>query len=292
MTTTPTPLMQSAEMQATLRACGQAPLRLADGTLVLRRRFFPGVTVAMLSRAWIDPATLPGLIRQAGLNHAPLILSPDHPAPGLTKLGAVPLVTPTCMAELDLRGDLRAGLHQKWRNALVQAERSPLRITRRILGDRSDNWLLTADQAQQRARGYRNWPVPLTLAYARANPGKAVEFSATDGDTVAAMLFLCHGAIATYHIGCTTARGRWMNAHRLILWQAMRWLAKRGFQRLDLGPVSTEDAPGLARFKLGTGARARWLGGTWGWWPPLGRSLRPLAGLDRGGMRWTDPHAG
>jgi hypothetical protein len=32
---------------------------------------------------------------------------------------------------------------------------------------------------------------------------------------------------------------------------------------LDLGTVDTENAPGLARFKIGSGAQIRSLGGTW-----------------------------
>jgi hypothetical protein len=32
---------------------------------------------------------------------------------------------------------------------------------------------------------------------------------------------------------------------------------------LDLGTLDTQNAPGLARFKLGSGATAQLLGGTW-----------------------------
>ena len=85
--------------------------------------------------------------------------------------------------------------------------------------------------------------------------------------------------------GHTTAAGRAVSAHTLLLWQAADWLASKGHDRLDLGLINTEDAPGLARFKLGAGACARPLGGTWIWWPPLGRTLRPLAALDRRLMR-------
>jgi len=123
-----------------------------------------------------------------------------------------------------------------------------------------------------------------------ANPGQAKLFTAFDGrDPVAQMLFLRHGGGATYHIGHTTGRGRALSAHNLLLWNAMCWLAAKGHRRLDLGLISTDKAAGLARFKLATGATARALGGTWLWWPPLGRALRPLAALDRRAMlsRWT-----
>ena len=75
-----------------------------------------------------------------------------------------------------------------------------------------------------------------------------------------------------------------MSAHNLLMWRAALWLARQGHRRLDLGPIDTANAPGLARFKLGIGAHARRLGGTWGWWPPLGSLLGPLAALDRARM--------
>lgn len=77
------------------------------------------------------------------------------------------------------------------------------------------------------------------------------------------MLFICHGPVATYHIGWTSDEGRRAEAHRQILVHAIDWLAHRGIQRLDLGTLDTEHAPGLARFKLGTGARPVALDGTW-----------------------------
>jgi hypothetical protein len=47
-----------------------------------------------------------------------------------------------------------------------------------------------------------------------------------------------------------------------MLARAAEALAAEGLRWLDLGTVDTEAAPGLARFKLGTGARLRRLGAT------------------------------
>ncbi|MCP4821132.1 MAG: GNAT family N-acetyltransferase, partial [Shimia sp.] len=113
--------------------------------------------------------------------------------------------------------------------------------------------------------------------YARANKGDAKLFIAFDGAApVAAMLILRHGQSATYHVSHTTDDGRKKCAHNLLMWEAMQWLAAKGVTTLDLGQVDTEKSAGLARFKLGTGARPRPLGGTWLWWPPLGKTLKPL----------------
>ncbi len=288
----PTPLQQHPCFAAALTAVGQRPLMLegAAPMLVLRRRFRGGLRLAMLARAAMPvPGDCLDRLRAAGLDGAPVILSPDAPTPALARLGPVPLMTPATVAELDLRAPAaqrRARLHPKWRNRLKHAEAGPLRITRQNLPQDPGHWLFTADGLQQRRRGYRGWPPALTLAYGAENPGMAKLFTAFEGKTpVAAMLFLRHGTGATYHIGYTDARGRALSAHNLLLWQAAAWLAARGHQRLDLGLIDQRNAPGLARFKLGSGARARRLGGTWGWWPPLGRTLAPLAALDRGAMR-------
>ena len=67
---------------------------------------------------------------------------------------------------------------------------------------------------------------------------------------------------ASYHVGWSGPEGRAANAHPLLLWSAMQALAAEGINRLDLGDVNTEDAPGLARFKIGAGANVRPLGPT------------------------------
>ncbi|CUI02114.1 GNAT family N-acetyltransferase [Leisingera aquaemixtae] len=278
-------LQQSPEFARALMACGQAPLVL-DGTLVLQRRLPGGLRLAMVNRADLgNPAPLMAALRGQGLGRTPLILSPEAPAPHLARLGAVPLATPAHAALWDLTGDpdqRRAALHQKWRNRLKHGEAQTLRLTRQNLPHDVRHWLFQADAQQQTMRGYRSWPIGLTLAYARENKGQAKLFQAFEGkDPAAAILILTHGSTATYHIAHTTRRGKQLSAHTLLLWEAASWLASKGICRLDLGLINTEDAPGLARFKLGTGARLHRLGGTWGLWPPLGRLLRPLARLDR-----------
>jgi hypothetical protein len=148
-----------------------------------------------------------------------------------------------------------------------------------------DHWLLRAEAEQQARKRYRNWPVALTLAYVARTPDRSRLFTASVGRRpVAGMLFLRHGLGATYHVGFSDPGGRHLSAHTLLLWSAACWLADQGHTRLDLGQIDTENAPGLTRFKLGAGARPRRLGGTWAWWPRLGRCLAPLAMLDRNRM--------
>ena len=281
----PRPLHQSTEYRQALRLTEAKTTTLADDTLVLRRTL-KGIPVAMLPRATVSKETLPEMIRAAGLRRDLLVISPDHPAPWLGDIGAVAVMSPTYVADLDLTGDLRAQMHQKWRNRLTAAGKQGLRVTRQNLPVKPDNWILQQDAQQQSARGYATWSDALTLAYSKANRGSAKLFTAFDGkEQIAAMLILCHGDRATYHVSHATHAGRDASAHNLLLWEAMTWLVKKGVSRLELGQVDTEKAAGLARFKLGTGAKVRPLGGTWLWWPPLGKTLAPLKFLDQKQMR-------
>ncbi len=285
-------LPQSQEFAAALRLSGQAPLQLErmQDMVVLRRKFFGRIPVAMINRARMDkPQRLLEILQEEGMPRTPVLLSPEHPSPELARLGALPLMTPASVAMLDLSGNTqsrRARLQQKWRNRLNQAEQSDLRITRQNMPLDAGHWLLQADVSLQKARGYRSWPIGLTLAYAKANPGQAKLFQAFRGkDIVAGILIFTHGDRATYHIAHSTEAGKACNAHNLLMWSAMEWLATKSMHSLDLGVINTEDAEGLARFKLGTGARVNTLGGTWIYWPPLGRKLAPLAALDLRLMR-------
>lgn len=281
-------LPQTPEFARALAATGKEPMVLSQlkDTVVMRRKLLGRIDVAMVNRARIDkPLRLIEQISEQGLHRTPVILSPETPTPALARHGAVPLVSPAYVGLVDLTGDhdqRRARLHQKWRNRLVHAERQGLRVTRQSLPQTPAHWLFAADAAQQARRGYRSWPVDLTLAYARENKGMARVFEAHEGkDIVAGILVLRHGRGATYHIAHTTERGKALSAHNLLMWEAMNWLAKQGCEQLDLGVINTEDAPGLARFKLGSGARLHQLGGTWAYWAPMGRLLRPIAALDK-----------
>ena len=72
-----------------------------------------------------------------------------------------------------------------------------------------------------------------------------------------------HGSRATYHIGWTNCEGRRRSAGNLLMWSAMTRLARLSVTELDFGGLNTRDTRGIARFKLGAGARVKTLCGTW-----------------------------
>ncbi len=162
---------------------------------------------------------------------------------------------------------LRAALEGKWRNRLVRAESNPaLRV--QINASRSQvQWLLEREREQRAARHFLGLPTSFVEAWmdVAPKPAKAVVLASaiSQGQTVAAMLFLLHGRVATYHIGWADPTGRELNAHNLLLWRAMQHLSGQGFTALDLGGVNTHALPGISRFKIGTGGQVLTLAGTY-----------------------------
>lgn len=208
---------------------------------VILRHVGPLGTLALIPRGPVwrapppDPDAALRALRRTLPRRTALMINADGPMTGGRRL--LPLITGQHIAEWDISAEpatLWAGLKGKWRNRLCRAQQAGLKITETPLPACSDHWLLQAEARQAR----RN------------------------GAPVAALLYLRHGVRATYQIGWTGAAGRAVNAQTLLLWQAALHLRDRGVQRFDLGTIDTETAPGLARFKLGTGARARALGAT------------------------------
>lgn len=288
----PPALQQHDSFERALDLWGRKTFRLDGPTrhlMVLREN--PIGTLAMMSRADLsrdDIATLPDRLRDHGLERALVVLSPARPAPDLAGIGALPLMTPASSAMLDLRADrdsLRAGLHQKWRNRLKQAESAGLSVRRQNMPLTLEHPLFALDRALQQRNRFRNWPAAFTLAFASANPGAAKLFTAFQGSApIAYLLALRYGAGACYHIGHNLPAGRAVSAHNLLLWQAMLWARSKGATQFDLGLLDDRHMPGLARFKRGTGAQTTCMGGTWALWLPLRRALRAVSWLDRNVM--------
>ncbi|KMK66982.1 GNAT family N-acetyltransferase [Puniceibacterium sp. IMCC21224] len=275
------PLPQSTEFAETCAHLGIALQRHETHEAVWqsRQRRVPilgAVDIVSRGPVWHCAAAPKAWLNQV---KRPLILNADGiDATALRAAGFWPLVTPATLALLPLGTPvaMRGALRQKWRNRLNRAESAGLHVTHNPLRD-ANHWLLQAEAAQASAKGYRGWPAVFSAAYAVANPGAAQLFEAWRGSQrLAGLLILRHGSMATYHIGHSAEDGRKTNAMNLLLWQAMLWLSGQGVTRLDLGMINTQDAPGLARFKLGTGAARHRLGGTWIWHPCLTPVARRL----------------
>ncbi|UMA65642.1 GNAT family N-acetyltransferase [Roseivivax marinus] len=185
----------------------------------------------------------------------------------LRRAGYWPLMTPVTLARLPLGPEaaMRARMAQKWRNRLNAAARTGLELRHVPMPADADHWLLQADAAQARRAGYAAWPPALVVAWVVTSPGTAVLFEArVSGRPVAGLILLRHGPGATYHVAHSRPEGRARHAMQALLWEAMLWAQAESVREIDLGAIDTHGGRGLARFKLGTGARPHRLSGTWG----------------------------
>ncbi|MCF6315517.1 MAG: GNAT family N-acetyltransferase [Marinosulfonomonas sp.] len=181
-------------------------------------------------------------------------------------LRLIPMMTPTTNAQLTLPVTMEI-LHGKWRNSLKKAQNSGLRTRHITCPTKALLSLLEVDHKQQGAKSYRALPAAFTLKWHRKNPAalRLITVSTSgsiSGGTIATALLILHGNTATYHISHTTDAGRKLSAGRLALWRAFNDFTAQGVRQIDLGQIDTVNASGLARFKLGTGARAQMNGAT------------------------------
>jgi Acetyltransferase (GNAT) domain len=252
------PMQQSTVYAVAAQACG-ARARFIDlgvgQALSIERR---GVRMVFRGPVWRGPVAADDrcrAIRQLALHPGVTLVTPNEPVRGF---GLVPLVTPIHHAVWDLASDLRAGLDPRWRGPLLAAERRGLCV--RTDGEDTLEALLAAELPLRRARGYRTLPP----AFTRALPKGALRLWdwQHNGALGAAMCLVRHGTTASYHLAWAGPAAREREVHRLMLWRAALALRDEGVRWLDLGSVDSMAAPGLARFKLGTGAALHRLGAT------------------------------
>lgn len=283
------PLQQHPQFAAALAAMGRRhdTIHLTGDAMaqVMIRRFNPFQRrLRMVSRGpvWrVSPNRQTELDAACALHDAGIhLINNEGMSPEVLKLaGYRQIMTPATIAVLDLgetQQERVQAMTAKWRNAMRKAAHAGLMLDVQSYSAAKHQWILSADAIQRKARRYRALSGDLVQAYATVNKNQVCVVTASDGATpLAAMIFLKHGAGATYHIGWTSPAGRAVNTHNLCLSIAMDSLSASGVQQLDLGQIDTVNLPGLARFKLGSGAKAIRLGGTWLRMPRL--PTRPLA---------------
>jgi hypothetical protein len=72
------------------------------------------------------------------------------------------------------------------------------------------------------------------------------------GRTVASALFFHNDSEAIYKFGASDDAGLELRANNLVMWEAIKWLGRKGTRLLRLGRTSA-DNEGLRRYKLGWG---------------------------------------
>lgn len=89
------------------------------------------------------------------------------------------------------------------------------------------------------------------------SPGFGTVVLASHGGTVIAGAVFFHlGDQALYKYGASDRSAQNLRANNLVIWEAIRWYAEKGFHSLCLGRTDRENA-GLRQFKSGWGAEER-----------------------------------
>lgn len=229
----------------------------------LSRKFagFLNTSLATRGPVWIAQCNKPkalNLIRRSSPLAYPRVqlFTANH------SMRLVPIMTPATHALLNLPVE-RKNLHGKWRNCLKKAENSGLRCRHIACTENALLDVLKADHQQQIDKSYRALPAEFSLQWQRISTKDFRLITASKNrKNVATALFILHGNTATYHIAQTSTSGRELSAQRLVLWRAFTDFTKQGIEQIDLGQIDTVNAAGLARFKLGTGAKANQFGST------------------------------
>jgi len=163
----------------------------------------------------------------------------------------------------------RAGLKSNWRGSLKKAESRAQEGDLEITWDVEKKTYTTFKQHYVMDKLVKEYTGispkllnNLALFSTQASPMIIGNISVS-GEIIAGVLFLTHGKCATYQIGWSSDKGRQVNAHHLLLWQARDILIQHGVRYLDLGGINDQDkkSKGLSSFKRGTGAKPVTLAG-------------------------------
>ena len=202
-----------------------------------------------------------------------MLISPDETAEQLapeTLKGFSRVMTGYATAYLDLSLPLevlKSNLDGKWRNRLNKVLAHEKLQVHAVPSLKRCTWLLGKEADQREARRFHGLPTDFVPAYIDKSTSSrdafVMVYAELGKETVAGMLFLIHGQVASYHMGWASEEGRTLNAHNALLWKAMAHLKAEGVSRLDLGGVNTHDLPGISRFKLGAGGQVVTLAGTY-----------------------------
>lgn len=159
--------------------------------------------------------------------------------------------------------ELRTNLKKNWRGTLQKAEKQDFTLEWDSKGELY-TWLMQNYAVDKEAKGYDGPSVKLLKSMAKYHLPRGellIGRASLNGNAVAGILILCHGAGATYQVGFTTNEGRDNGAHHLLLWQALGVLKFKRIRDFDLGGINDETAKGVKQFKTGMGGQTVTLSG-------------------------------
>ena len=152
--------------------------------------------------------------------------------------------------------EIRARLDKRWRNALSKGLRSSLDIRIDRSGSSAAAFVDYHSKEQERKKYRGRSPSFLLDEIMAAATFKEllIIWALKDDEPVAGVMVVMHGRCGSYRAGWTTDAGRKLNAHNVMLWDAITMLKQAGYRYFDLGgTVSGRGTIGLTQFKKGMG---------------------------------------
>ena len=160
---------------------------------------------------------------------------------------------------LDLRAgsaSLFAGLSSSARRAIRKARRGDLNV-QVLQSEEAIREFYRLHGRTRRRHGLPPQPKSFFLNIHREviKPGLGFVVLASKGTrTIAAAVFFHLGKKAVYKFGASDERSQDLRGNSLVMWNAIEFLAHKGFETLHLGRTSMENE-GLRRFKLAWGTK-------------------------------------
>jgi glycosyltransferase involved in cell wall biosynthesis len=149
-------------------------------------------------------------------------------------------------------GDLRAHLHQKWRNGLNNAEKNHLRL-REGIEDALFGEFRTIYNEMRERKTYSDHVDIQKYAVLQSRLPAALKpwilIAESEGAPVAGAVFTTTGDTGVYLLGATNEAGLHTKASYLIQWRAIQWFRENGYRRYDLGGVDPIKTPTTYQFK-------------------------------------------
>jgi hypothetical protein len=175
-------------------------------------------------------------------------------AAGFTPVGGTRAYT-TMLVDVDRPLEtIRAGLAQKWRNALNRSERQGLTVVEGTDPALFEDFFPLFDELVSR-KGFDVTLRPEFYAQVQERLPETERFHIaiawSEGRPVAGVVVTIHGDTGTYLLGASNDAGRKTGAAYLLQWNAIQATIRAGGRWYDLGGVDAEGNPGVYKFKLG-----------------------------------------
>jgi lipid II:glycine glycyltransferase (peptidoglycan interpeptide bridge formation enzyme) len=173
------------------------------------------------------------------------------------------LLTPYRTLVVDLSRpvqDIRAGLQQKWRNCLNNAERQGLEVRAGTDLELVDEFVALYAPFRER-KGFKSELGADFYAEVQRSAcihdGLVVQLAAKDGRFVAGHVSSFLGDTCVYLLGATSEDGLRCKAAYLLQWRTILLAKERDLSWYDLGGIDPEGNPGVYHFKAGLGGVER-----------------------------------